>query len=135
LTATSLYSQTTYPSKIRVEEDTLIVITPKQLVKVNSTFQELEHTILDNKRLNLTLDSYRRNTTKMMRINELLQEKNTRMLVNYSEHIKLNNTNKKLAEYYRKEIEVQKRKKVWSFFGGFTIGVAITSTLILLLNK
>jgi hypothetical protein len=81
------------------------------------------------------VSSYRANTSRINTINELLRKKNTQLLVDYSDMIKLNETNRKLAGYYNKEIEVQKRKKMKSFFGGLTIGIALTSTTILLLNN
>jgi hypothetical protein len=111
------------------------VITPIQMKKINMTFQKYDLAHLENQRLNSLVSSYRANTSRINTINELLRKKNTQLLVDYSDMIKLNETNRKLAGYYNKEIEVQKRKKMKSFFGGLTIGIALTSTTILLLNN
>lgn len=130
----SLYSQESFPKTIQIEGDTVIAITPNQLHWVNSVIRDKENLEFKEKEFNLLLTKQEVNLKKMSRLNGRLLEKNTKMLANYSDLIKLNETNDKLITYYKKEVDIQRRRKVWGTIGGFTFGVTVGATLFLFLK-
>lgn len=135
LTATSLYCQNSYPKKILINSDTIVAITPIQLKQINSRLLELK----DLRLYTQTLEEYNATQKNVIKhqigLNRELNKKNTRLLINNSDLMKLNSTNDKLLGYYKKELKVQKRRKTLTFFGGLTIGVAATSIFMLTVHK
>lgn len=135
LTVISLYCQNSYPKKLIIEGDTTIVISLPQLKKINKT-------ILDKKDQDIYINSLERNfeqliliNGKQISLNDLLCEKNNNLLIQNSDLIKLNTSNKQIQSYYKKEIANYKQKQVKIAFVGGLVGVSITSIMFLILNK
>lgn len=131
----SSFCQETYPSIVEKDSNKLVLITPKQVSVINSAFQELTNNKLELQKYKTTTTQLLVNYSRLESVNELLNKKNNELFISYSNALKLNDTNNKLIGYYQDELKIQKRKKTWTFFGGFTIGVATLSTTILILNK
>jgi len=68
----------------------------------------------------------------LKRLNQLLNKRNSSLLIENADLRTLNDTNKKLNEYYKKELKVKDRKKVSAFFGGFLVGISVVTTTIIL---
>jgi len=116
-----------------LEGDTVIVISEPQLKKINEYLLRYEKLYLYNDSLISILNTQKTILDKRNALNELLNKRNSDLLIQNADLIKLKSTNNKLQEYYKKELKVKNRKKTIAFFGGLTIGIATTSTLILIL--
>ena len=127
------YSQNSYPRKLILESDTVIVISEPQLKKINEYLLRYEKLNLYNDSLISILNTQKTILDKRNVLNELLNKRNSDLLIQNADLIKLNSTNNKIQEYYKKELKVKNRKKTIAFFGGLTLGIATTSTLILIL--
>lgn len=71
---------------------------------------------------------------KQINTNRLLNKRNSELLIENADLYKINDTNKKLREYYEKELKVKNRKKTIAFFGGVAVGITTTSFLILMIK-
>lgn len=135
MTATSLYSQDSYPEKISLNGDTLIAITPQQLVSINSMLDDRLTLKLYGDSLVSIVDMQLTSIERQIALNRLLNKRNTELLVENSDLFKLKQENEKLVDYLKREIRVKNRKKTGTFFLGVTIGVASASTAILILTR
>lgn len=126
--ATLSFSQNTYPKKIQLNSDTLILITPNQLIDINKDLLLYSH--LKKNILTIKFELSR----KIKEIQKKDSEYKSKVLSlsgEISTLDKLNEANDKLITYYKKEVKIQKRSKVTMFFAGVTVGVATTSIIIL----
>lgn len=120
---------------IVIEGDTLIIMTPEQLYWVNGVIVKNEILETRARSLNLMVGKQSLNILKFTNANERLLSKNNQLLVDYSNLIKLNETNDKLIGYYKKETKIQRRKKIAGTVGGFTIGVGTGALIVALLKS
>lgn len=132
--ATWSYSQNTYPSKIVIDQDTIVCITPTQLSRVNQLLYDRIQLKNQLKQTQLALTKLKLSSSSLISINEKLNSKNTELFVEYTKQLKMNEINDKLIEYYINEIKVKQRQKTRTFFGGLAIGAIASTTTILILQ-
>lgn len=133
-TVISLFSQNTYPSKFALNGDTIIAISPIQLITINEKLSELDSLKLYTSNLEDYVSLEQRLIDRQISINKTLSEKNVEILDQLDNLTKITTVNNNMIEYLNREIDVQKRKKRASFFGGTLVGVSTTSILILILK-
>jgi len=132
LIAISSFSQNIYPKKIILNKDSVVAITQNQVIKINESFKELDDLKQFSDSLITLVSLINESNERQINLNRKLNKKNNELLIENSELIKLNSTNDKLIDYLNKEIKNKNRKKPLYFMEGFVIGVATTSTLILI---
>lgn len=128
------YSQDSYPKKLSIDNRIIIAITESQLKKINTYLLEYEHLSLYKDSLMSLMAIQELSIEKQINTNRLLNKRNSELLIENADLYKINDTNKKLREYYEKELKVKNRKKTIAFFGGVAVGITTTSFLILMIK-
>jgi len=129
---TYVYSQSSYPKLLSIGKDSVVAITIDQLRTVNSMLLDRELEMSSNDRLLREFSDQQSAYYDLKRLNQLLNKRNSSLLIENADLRTLNDTNKKLNEYYKKELKVKDRKRVSAFFGGFLVGISVVTTTIIL---
>ena len=139
MTATLSYCQDTYPKKIVLDSrDTVIAITETQLKDINQCFYDREEMIVNADSMAYLLGMQSLSITRQSNINKKLVMKNTKLLSDYTDAMKMYELEKQITEYKDKELKVAKKKQIKMMVGGFTVGIgtaAIIYTIVSINNK
>lgn len=76
--------------------------------------------------------------SRQSKINKQLVLKNTKLLSDYSDAMKMYEMEKQIAEYKEQELKAAKKKQIKMMVGGFSVGIgtaAIVYTIVSINNK
>jgi hypothetical protein len=134
LIVTLAYCQEGYPKKVIEYGDTVVVLNVPQIKAINYVFDERD--FLKNKvdSLYLNIEGQSLMLDKQLSINKQLVEKNNQILIEMDWLNAVNDTNKAIIEYQRKELSTQKKKGAKLAIGGVLVGVSAGTILTLILN-
>lgn len=122
MTTISSFSQTSYPKKLKLGNDTVIAITPNQLIQINKCLNSYSHLQLVDSLKDEQL-SVSSNTIKLK----------DEIIGNYQKEINLVNEKFNLEKSYsnglEKQIKQSKRKHLVASFGVGVVG-ALTGFLV-----
>lgn len=112
----SIYCQNDYPQKAIIKGDTIALITPSQVTKINLTYNELDKCLQKNKSLSNLVTLYEDQQSTCDTIRNLLteQKKNLQTQVTLSQEIIVG---------LNHNIKIQKRHK--NIFASTTLGLLI----------
>jgi len=139
LIATLSYCQNTYPKKIVLDnKDTVVAITETQLQYINECFYQRDGMDIDADSMAYLLAMQSLSISRQSKINKQLVLKNTKLLSDYSDVMKMYELEKQITEYKEKELKAAKKKQIKMMVGGFTVGIgtaAIVYTIVSINNK
>lgn len=139
LIATLSYCQNTYPKKIVLDnKDTVISITKAQLQHINQCLYDRVCMTEKADSMTYLLAMQSLSISRQSKINKQLVLKNTKLLSDYSDAMKMYEMEKQIAEYKEQELKAAKKKQIKMMVGGFSVGIgtaAIVYTIVSINNK
>ena len=139
LIATLSYCQNTYHKKIVLDnKDTVVAITETQLQDINECFYQRDEMSIDVDSMAYLLAMQSLSISRQSKINKQLVLKNTKLLSDYSDAVKMYELEKKITEYKEQELKAAKKKQIKMMVGGFSVGIgtaAIVYTIVSINNK
>ena len=132
------YCQPSYPKKIVLDKDTVIAITETQLQDINQVFYDRNSMDIDADSMAYQLAMQSLSIKRQSSINKQLVIKNTKLLSDYSDALKMYDLQKQITAYREQELKIAKKKQIKLMVGGFTVGLgtaAIVYTIVSLNNK
>ena len=132
------YCQPSYPKKIVLDKDTVIAITETQLQDINQAFYDRNSMDIDADSMAYQLAMQSLSIKRQSSINKQLVIKNTKLLSDYSDALKMYDLQKQITAYREQELKIAKKKQIKLMVGGFTVGLgtaAIVYTIVSLNNK
>lgn len=137
--ATLSYCQNTYPKKIVLEsKDTVVAITETQLQHINECFYDRDAMSVDADSMAYLLAMQSLSIERQSNINKKLVLKNTKLLTDYLDAIKLYELEKQITYYKEQELKAAKKKQIKMMVGGFSVGIgtaAIVYTIVSINKK
>lgn len=138
LTVTLSYCQNTYPQKIVLNKDTVVAITETQLQHINECFYQRDGMRSDADSMAYLLSMQSLSISRQSNINKKLVLKNTKLLTDYLDAIKLYELEKQITYYKEQELKAAKKKQIKMMIGGFSVGIgtaAIVYTIVSINSK
>jgi hypothetical protein len=138
LTVTLSYCQNTYPQKIVLNKDTVVAITETQLQHINECFYQRDGMRADADSMAYLLSMQSLSISRQSNINKKLVLKNTKLLADYLDAIKLYELEKQITYYKEQELKAAKKKQIKMMVGGFSVGIgtaAIVYTIVSINKK
>jgi hypothetical protein len=138
LTVTLSYCQNTYPQKIVLNKDTVVAITETQLQHINECFYQRDGMRSDADSMAYLLSMQSLSISRQSNINKKLVLKNTKLLADYLDAIKLYELEKQITYYKEQELKAAKKKQIKMMVGGFSVGIgtaAIVYTIVSINKK
>jgi hypothetical protein len=138
LTVTLSYCQNTYPQKIVLNKDTVVAITETQLQHINECFYQRDGMRSDADSMAYLLSMQSLSISRQSNINKKLVLKNTKLLADYLDVIKLYELEKQITYYKEQELKAAKKKQIKMMVGGFSVGIgtaAIVYTIVSINSK
>lgn len=138
LIVTLSYCQDTYPIKIVLGNDTVVVVTERQLQDINSCFFDRDNMELDADSMVYLLAMQSLSISRQSNINKKLVIKNTKLLSDLTDYQKMLDMQKQITAYKEEELKVAKKKQIKMMVGGFSVGIgtaAIVYTIVSINNK
>ncbi len=132
------YCQPSYPKKIVLDKDTVIAITETQLQDINQVFYDRNSMDIDADSMAYQLAMQSLSIKRQSSINKQLVIKNTKLLSDYSDALKMYDLQKQITAYREQELKIAKKKQIKLMVGRFTVGLgtaAIVYTIVSLNNK
>ena len=133
------YCQNTYPKKIVLDnKDTVVAITETQLQHVNECFYDRDVMGVDADSMAYLLAMQSLSIERQSNINKKLVLKNTKLLTEYLDAIKLYELEKQITHYKEQELKAAKKKQIKMMVGGFSVGIgtaAIVYTIVSINKK
>lgn len=136
--ATLSYCQNTYPQKIVLNKDTVVAITETQLQHINECFYQRDGMRSDADSMAYLLSMQSLSISRQSNINKKLVLKNTKLLADYLDAIKLYELEKQITYYKEQELKAAKKKQIKMMVGGFSVGIgtaAIVYTIVSINKK
>lgn len=129
MTSKLIYSQQTYPRTIKLGNDTVVVLLPDQVKKINivwehKRFLESENSILNNTLNEYTILSQQKDSLIKIKTNEMNSFITETMRLT-QDNVDLTNKNKELNLHLTK---AKKGRKIW-FLGGVAVGILTTALI------
>jgi hypothetical protein len=138
LTVTLSYCQNTYPQKIVLNKDTVVAITETQLQHINECFYQRDGMRSDADSMAYLLSMQSLSISRQSNINKKLVLKNTKLLADYLDAIKLYELEKQITYYKEQELKAAEKKQIKMMVGGFSVGIgtaAIVYTIVSINKK
>jgi hypothetical protein len=138
LTVILSYCQNTYPQKIVLNKDTVVAITETQLQHINECFYQRDGMRSDADSMAYLLSMQSLSISRQSNINRKLVLKNTKLLADYLDAIKLYELEKQITYYKEQELKAAKKKQIKMMVGGFSVGIgtaAIVYTIVSINKK
>lgn len=138
LIVTLSYCQNTYPQKIVLNKDTVVAITETQLQHINECFYQRDGMRSDADSMAYLLSMQSLSISRQSNINKKLVLKNTKLLADYLDAIKLYELEKQITYYKEQELKAAKKKQIKMMVGGFSVGIgtaAIVYTIVSINKK
>jgi hypothetical protein len=138
LTVTLSYCQNTYPQKIVLNKDTVVAITETQLQHINECFYQRDGMRSDADSMAYLLSMQSLSISRQSNINKKLVLKNTKLLADYLDAIKLYELEKQITYYKEQELKAAEKKQIKMMVGGFSVGIgtaAIVYTIVSINSK
>lgn len=132
------YCQNTYPQKIVLNKDTVVTITKTQLQHINECFYQRDGMRIDADSMAYLLSMQSLSISRQSNINKKLVLKNTKLLADYLDAIKLYELEKQITYYKEQELKAAKKKQIKMMVGGFSVGIgtaAIVYTIVSINKK
>lgn len=132
------YCQNTYPQKIVLNKDTVVAITETQLQHINECFYQRDGMRSDADSMAYLLSMQSLSISRQSNINKKLVLKNTKLLADYLDAIKLYELEKQITYYKEQELKAAKKKQIKMMVGGFSVGIgtaAIVYTIVSINKK
>lgn len=123
LTVTLSYCQNTYPQKIVLNKDTVVAVTETQLQRINECFYQRDGMRSDADSMAYLLSMQSLSISRQSNINKKLVLKNTKLLADYLDAIKLYELEKQITYYKEQELKAAKKKQIKMMVGGFSVGI------------